>query len=88
MDINILYDKFITYLSRYNKDFLNKIETFDQEYNIKLLNELKTRLKKFSDFEALSTFFYNDSKIPENELFLNEKMKITDLEIVKKSLNI
>jgi len=88
MDINLAYDKFIVYLKRYNKKFLDKILSFPEEYNKKILNELKSRIKKFSDFEELTNFLYNDSKIPEIDLFLNEKMKIIDIDIVKKALNI
>ena len=45
-------------------------------------------MKKFEDFKELTTFLYWDLKIPEKELFLNEKMKINDLDIVKKWLRI
>jgi glutamyl/glutaminyl-tRNA synthetase len=53
-DINILYDKLNLYLSRYNKDFLEKISDFPEEYNKKILNELRTKMKKFDEFQDLT----------------------------------
>jgi len=88
MDISIVYDKLITYLRRYDKDFLDKVLSFPEEYNKKILSELKTRMKKFEDFKDLTLFLYWEARLPEKELFLNEKMKINDLDIVKKWLNI
>jgi len=84
MDVDLVYDKLVTYLRRYDETFLEEILKFPEEYNKKILSELKSRIKKFSDFKELITFFYHDSKIPENSLFLNEKMKISDMDIVKK----
>lgn len=83
-----LYTKFITYLDKYDNEFLEKISTFPEEYNKKIFNELKTRIKNFSDYKKFVSFFYNDSKIPENELIINPKMKINDIDIVKKSLKL
>jgi len=33
-------------LRRYDKEYLDKISTFPKEYNLKILAELQTRLKK------------------------------------------
>lgn len=88
MDIDLIYDKLTTYLRRYDEDFFNKINSFDKSYNKKILSELKTRIKKFADYKELTSFFYEDAKIAKTELFLHEKMKVTDIDIVKKWLNI
>lgn len=87
-NIDLLYPKFITYLNKYNNKFLEKISTFPENYNKKILNELKTKIKKFIDFEELTWFFYNEPKIVNSSIMLNEKMKITDIELVKKWLQI
>lgn len=87
-DINILYDKLNLYLSRYNKDFLEKISDFPEEYNKKILNELRTKMKKFDEFQDLTWFLYWDYSVPDNEILLNEKMKINDIETVKKGFSI
>jgi len=88
LNIDILYDKYIKYLSQYNKDFLKQIQSFSEDYNKKILNELKTKIKKFDEFEWFTHFFYSWYKIPNKNLFLNEKMKITSIEWIKKALNI
>ena len=88
MDLDILFNKFITYLKRYDNDFYEKISSFDNSYNKKIFSELKWRIKHFSEFKNYSTFFYNDSQIPSNDLMINEKMKISDISIVKKWLEI
>ena len=87
-DTNYLYDKLVTYLSKYNPSFLEKINTFWDNYNKKILWELKTKIKKFDDFEQSTSFLYWDSKIPTKNMLINEKMKIVDIEIVKKWLEI
>jgi hypothetical protein len=84
MDSEILYNKFIIYLKRYDVEFYELISKFDTNYNKKIFNELKSRIKNFSEFKEYSIFFYNDSLVPELDLMINEKMKITDIDIVKK----
>ena len=88
IDETLVYNKFITYLKRYDIEFYNIISKFNDTYNKKIFSELKWRIKNFSEYKGYTTFFYNDSAIPSNELVINQKMKITDLEIVKKWLNI
>lgn len=88
MDIELLYSKFTSYLEKYDIDLLNKINLFPLEYNKKILSELKTKIKKFDEFKANSTFFYDDSNIPNINLLLNPKMKIEDLDTVKKWLEL
>lgn len=84
--IDKLYNKFLSYLHKYDKDYYNTLQNFPDEYNKSILNELKTRIKKFDELKELTTFFYNDAKIPSQELLVNPKMKIADIETVKKSL--
>lgn len=87
-DNEILYNKFIKFLEKYNPEYLEKISTFPEEYNKKIFNELKTRIKNFSELPNFTSFFYDEAKIPEKELIINPKMKITNIEQVKKSLNL
>jgi len=79
-----LYDKLIIYLEKYDTSFLNVISKFPLDYNLKVLNELKTKIRKFNEFKDNSIFFYNDSKIPSKDLLINTKMKIDSIDIVKK----
>jgi hypothetical protein len=83
-----LYDKFITYLNKYNKDLLEKIQDFGDDFNKKVLGEIKTKIKNFSEFEENTSYLYNEAKNPSTDLLMNEKMKIKDIETVKKALNI
>lgn len=85
-DSKYLYNKLLTYLSKYDQDFLNKIKLYDEEYNLKIFSELKSRIKYFEEYKTFTSFFYWDSKIPDNEMIINPKMKITDIEVVKSSL--
>lgn len=87
-DIDKLYDKLYLYLSKYNVEFLEKIKWFWEDFNKKVLFELRTKIKKFDELKDLTWFIYWESKIPNNELLLNEKMKISSLDIVKKWINI
>lgn len=86
MNTNELYKKFTSYLEKYDLELLNTINSFPLEYNKKILEELKTKIKKFDEYKENSHFLYNDSKIPSKELLLNEKMKIDNIDIVKKAL--
>lgn len=88
LDEDYLYEKLLAYLSKYDAEFYEKILSFPEDYNKKIFNELKTRIKHFSEYKNFTNFFYEDSKIPEKNMILNEKMNITDLDIVKKALNI
>lgn len=88
MDTDKLYTIFIAYLEKYDVDLLSKISHFPEEYNKKILGELKTKIRKFDEFNENSFFFYTDSAIPSHELLINEKMKITDMDTVTKALNL
>ena len=87
-DIKELYNTLLSYLEKYDSEFYETLQNHDEEYNINILNELRTRMKKFDEFKELTTFFYNDSKIASDELFINQKMKITDMWVVKASLEL
>jgi len=82
MDDDLLYNKFLIYLWRYDPKFLEEINKFDENYNKKIFRELKTKIKKFEDFKTSTSFFYNESKIPDEELLVNKKMKIENIEQV------
>ncbi len=88
LDINYLYDKLLNYLSRYDSIFLEKIQKFDESYNKKVLEEIKSKIKKFDEFREFTSYFYDEPGILDQEIFVNEKMKISDLDMVKKSLDI
>ena len=85
-----LYEKFINYLEKYDKKFLNKIFEYEKQYNIKILSELKTRIKKFSDYKELSSFFYDEPVFNEDivKLIKNEKMGINNLDLARKWLKL
>ncbi len=87
-EINELYKKFIKYLEEYDKEFLEKINNFPEEYNKKILSELKTKIKKFDEYKENSNFLYNDNLEIKEELLLNPKMKIPDLQTAKKGLEL
>jgi len=88
MDSDILYNKLLKYLEKYDAEFLKKMQNFPEDYNKKIFIELKTKIKKFDEFKDSAKIFYEDTKIPETSLFLNEKMKIENIEQVKKWLKI
>lgn len=83
-----LYNKLITYLKRYDEPFQEVVESFPQEYNLRIIDELKTRMKRLLDFKSFTTFFYNDTKVLDEALILNQKMKIETLEDVKRALEL
>ncbi|MDF1682553.1 MAG: hypothetical protein P1U46_02090 [Patescibacteria group bacterium] len=41
MDLELVYNKLLLYLKRYDEDFYNQIITFDEKYNKSILNELR-----------------------------------------------
>jgi hypothetical protein len=84
LDLSYLFDKLLIYLSKYDKELYDKISSFSRDYNLKILEELRTRIKYFSEFKEFSTFFYNEPKIPDEKLLVNEKMKIISLREAKK----
>ena len=75
-------------MRRYDKEYLDKISTFPKEYNLKILAELQTRLKKLWDYKDLTSLFYHDVADLDAELIVNTKMKIESLEQVKCALEL
>ncbi len=88
LDLDYLYNKLITYLLKYDKEFLDKINNFSEDYNKKILQELRTKIKKFDEFKENTDYLYNDLDLIDKNLLINEKMKIKDFDMVKKSLNL
>lgn len=88
MDSEVVYNKLMTYLKRYDKDFLDALTQYPQEYILKIVNELKTKMKHFSEFKQLTTFFFDDASLASEELYVNQKMKITDKAMVIKALEV
>ncbi len=86
--IDELYNKLLTYLRRYNNEVAEKISGFDEAYNKKILSELSTKMKKFSEFEELTTFFYSDDISVDTDVLLNAKMKVPDVDAAKASLQV
>lgn len=88
LPLETLYEKLCSYLEKYQSDFYTTLQNFPKQYNLKVLAELKTRLKTFSEYPALTSFFYGEIATLENQLFLNEKMKITSMQEVKTALEL
>ncbi|MCT4616934.1 MAG: glutamate--tRNA ligase [Candidatus Gracilibacteria bacterium] len=88
-DINDIYEKFMAWAEIYDNNFYkNTLLKADNEYNKSVLLELKTKIKKFDEFKEQTTFFYSDDIKVDTDIMLNEKMKITNMEIVKNGLNL
>ena len=47
LSLETLYEKLCNYLEKYQKTFYATLISFPKEYNLKVLAELKTRLKTF-----------------------------------------
>ncbi len=91
MNLEVLYDKLTKYLSEFEKDFYENIFLkANKDYNLKIVKELQTKLIKFSEFKDLTTFFYNDFEVTSKikDLLVNPKMKIENIEIAKKWLEL
>lgn len=88
MDLDLLYDKLLIYLKRYDEEFYNTLINNDKNYNKKIFSELRWRIKHFSEYKSYTTFFYNEASIVSTDLLLNPKMKIDSLDIVKKGLEL
>jgi nondiscriminating glutamyl-tRNA synthetase len=85
-ELATLWNKLKTYLGRYDSEYLEKISSFDEQYILKILSELQTRMKKLEDFKTLTEFFFEDVKDVNTELIVNKKMKIETLSDVKTAL--
>lgn len=90
METSRLYTLIKEYLKKYDNEYFKVIlnnDNYNDEYNKAIISELKSRLRKLSDFRTLTGFFYSEAKINTN-LCLNPKMKIEDFDTVKKWLEI
>lgn len=83
-----LYNKLKTYLSRYDNEFAELLQNTDQEFVLKILEELKTRMKTLGQFKDLTKFFFSDVADLDPELIVHPKMKVTTLAEAKQSLQI
>jgi len=91
MDANTVYEKLEKYLSEYDIDFYNNtFLKFDKSYHLLIIDELKSRFQKFDEYKLYTTFFYNDFEITKEikEMLVNPKMKIDNIDIVKKWLKL
>lgn len=76
MNIEVLYDRLAKYLEQYESDFFRNIfHKREYGYNISLIRELQTRIKRLDEYIGLTKFLYEEPKIAP-ELFINPKMKI------------
>jgi len=88
LDDNELYNKLVKYLKNYDKTFYDDVfSKFDDDYNKKILRELKTRIKKFDEYKDLTHFFYGEAAV-NIDIMLNEKMGIKDENDLAKSLQL
>ena len=90
--MNMTSERLLDYLDAHYKKYDNEFsvlafENHDKNYNLSIISELKTRIKKLSDFKELTWFFYNEPEV-NTDLLLNPKMKIENLEIAEKSLQL
>lgn len=81
----VIYDKLVTYLWRYDKSFLETIQKTEKPFVLQVIAEVKWRMKKFSDFKELTTFFFEEPSV-DTTLFINEKMQLTTMQDVKNAL--
>ncbi len=87
MDIDTLWEQLKAYLETYNPKYLQKISNSPISFTKKILTELQTRMKRFGEFEEISSFFYEDVSAPiDTDLLINPKMKIETLYDAKVSL--
>jgi hypothetical protein len=69
-----IYDLLIEWLMEYENEFYSSVfSKASKEYNLKIIKELQTRIRKFDEYIGLTTFLYGDAKI-NHELLINEKM--------------
>ena len=88
LELKDVYNKLLIHLEKYDRDFYDKIKSYPDEYNMNILNELRLRMKKFNEYKDLTTYFYWDANVASQDLFINPKMKIDDMWVVKKSLEL
>lgn len=77
LSVNTLYEKLIAWEKKFNKPYASN---FDKEKVFKVLELIKERLRKFSEFEELTKYFFEE---PEMDSTLIHKF-IKNEELVKK----
>ena len=81
-----VYDRLVEYIQEYQHNFyMHVFQKFDTSYHLKIISELKGRLRTFEEYKDLTHFFYSHAKI-NTDLLVNEKMKILTLQDAKESL--
>jgi len=91
MSLDELFSRIETYLIEYENDFfVNIFSKAPQELHEKIIQELQTRLVTFDEYPRLTHFLYEDIVPTEKtvELLVNPKMKIADIEIAQKWLEL
>lgn len=88
MQLSTLWNKIKTYLSRYDNDYLQKISVYPEDFILKILSELQTRMKTFNEFKSLTEYFFEDIADLNPELIVNPKMKVTSIAEARESLEV
>lgn len=90
-NIDDLYILLSEYLKEYHSEFYQgKFLMFGEKFNKNVLKELQLKLRKLSDFVEETVYIYNELEIEKDvlNLIINPKMKIDNLQIAKKWLQI
>lgn len=95
-DSKIVKQELEIFLKEYESDFYKDVylekedssKNTKNNFNFKLVTELKSKFRKFSEFKGLTKCFYNNEVSVDNSKLLHTKMKILDLDMAKKSLEI
>jgi glutamyl-tRNA synthetase len=89
MDDAEVFDRLVAYLKEYRAEFYeNTFAKKPEAFNRAILRELKTRLKRFDEFEELTKCFYTDTAAFRPDLLVSEKMKVATLGEAKKALEL
>ncbi len=88
MQLPTLWNKVKTYLSRYDAEYLEYISTYSEDFILKILWELQTRMRTFNEFKNLTEYFFADIADLNPELIVNPKMKVSSIADAKQSLEL
>ena len=76
MEIGELHGRLATHLEKYEDIFYREIfSQKDYEFNARIIQELKPRMRRFDEFIELTKFLYGEANV-RRDLLVNEKMKI------------
>ena len=87
-ELPMLWNKVKTYLSRYDSEYLEKLWDFPEEFILKILSELQTRMKTFDEFKWLTEYFFEEIADLNPELIVNPKMKVASISDAKTALQV